>query len=721
MSINGTAENDLIDVDLDYPIHGIAVYGKDGKSAYQYATEAGYTGTEEEFAEKLAGGGNVDLTGVVKSVNGKTPDKNGNVEITVPDSGGNVELDTTLTQEGKAADSKAVGDAIGQLSDLHSGGKSHTEWTKGAIGSTTGKNQSGATRIRTSWFLHESVKSFTPATGYKYMVFVYSKEDGSFVGILNGTEIINTSKWLTEKTDVSTQSKQYLFRVVLAKTDDGTISATDGTNLNIDYYTDYSLSVGGVPADSKTVGNYVEDQKIHGVVDLNRFANEGSAETNGITCNRNLDGAWTVNGTATGTTLCRIMSNYPAEGNKTYFVDMALCPVPIRIYWKFADGTDKATDVVKSGYVKSPENTVALIYGFFFRSGDTYENVTAKCKFLSLPSDSLNVMGALASTNDETDRTADIEFMLQTFGECRLMAGNYYVRDIHVPDESIVSGCGRKTKIYLYGEGAGNCFVLGSGCTIKDMELVDPYDESVIVPPSNLERNGILFENTPTKKGTIANCHIRNFNGSGIKLTNTGMGSMNGMNISDCEIENCYYGINIAEYSEFHRITNVSMTQNRFGCVNNGGNNQFACCGFNSNMYNFVIDNSNGDKINNSHGACVGCNFHHAASSDPKRSVMIKGSTSGYLFSGCHFDNGRTLIENSTRIVFDGCNFMKEFELFVDGQGSKDGVNEGNLIIFNGSTFRNTFESIGLSNGADRNGIKFVGCFYQDGTEVNPN
>lgn len=33
-----------------------------------------------------------DLTGVVKSVNGKTPDENGNVEITIPDSSQNVDL-----------------------------------------------------------------------------------------------------------------------------------------------------------------------------------------------------------------------------------------------------------------------------------------------------------------------------------------------------------------------------------------------------------------------------------------------------------------------------------------------------------------------------------------------------------------------------------------------------------------------------------------------------
>lgn len=40
-------------------------------------------------AAKPCGGSNVDLTGYVKSVNGKKPDENGNVEIAIPDSGGN--------------------------------------------------------------------------------------------------------------------------------------------------------------------------------------------------------------------------------------------------------------------------------------------------------------------------------------------------------------------------------------------------------------------------------------------------------------------------------------------------------------------------------------------------------------------------------------------------------------------------------------------------------
>ena len=68
--------------DTEGTVHEI--YALQGKSAYQYAVEGGYTGTEAEFAAKLA------------------------EEMPT--------VDDTLTQSGQAADAKAVGDAINLLS-----------------------------------------------------------------------------------------------------------------------------------------------------------------------------------------------------------------------------------------------------------------------------------------------------------------------------------------------------------------------------------------------------------------------------------------------------------------------------------------------------------------------------------------------------------------------------------------------------------------------------
>lgn len=79
--------------------------GADGKSAYQYAVEGGYTGTEEAFAAKMA------------------------AEIPA--------VDDTLTQVGQAADAAAVGEQLSNLSEeianIPSGGSGLTTAEKTAM------------------------------------------------------------------------------------------------------------------------------------------------------------------------------------------------------------------------------------------------------------------------------------------------------------------------------------------------------------------------------------------------------------------------------------------------------------------------------------------------------------------------------------------------------------------------------------------------------------
>lgn len=86
---------------LDNPVN---INGADGKSAYAYAQEAGYTGTETEFANKLAS----DSSGGVSSWNDLTDKPFGNVEIlpkttlTAPEeSPGEFLLETVTIEVGK--------------------------------------------------------------------------------------------------------------------------------------------------------------------------------------------------------------------------------------------------------------------------------------------------------------------------------------------------------------------------------------------------------------------------------------------------------------------------------------------------------------------------------------------------------------------------------------------------------------------------------------------
>ena len=57
----------------------------------QTKTKESIVAAINELAEKSSNSSG-DMKGVVRSVNGKTPDENGNVEISIPESGGNVDL-----------------------------------------------------------------------------------------------------------------------------------------------------------------------------------------------------------------------------------------------------------------------------------------------------------------------------------------------------------------------------------------------------------------------------------------------------------------------------------------------------------------------------------------------------------------------------------------------------------------------------------------------------
>ena len=96
--------------------------GADGKTAYAYAQEGGYTGTEVEFAAKLA----QDMPTALPNpqpitINGQRYDGSEAVTVTVSSEGGGtpVEIDDTLTQSGKAADAKAVGDQLSALNEAN--------------------------------------------------------------------------------------------------------------------------------------------------------------------------------------------------------------------------------------------------------------------------------------------------------------------------------------------------------------------------------------------------------------------------------------------------------------------------------------------------------------------------------------------------------------------------------------------------------------------------
>ena len=160
-----------------------------------------------------------------------------------------------------------------------------------------------------------------------------------------------------------------------------------------------------------------------------------------------------------------------------------------------------------------------------------------------------------------------------------------------MPDNATLSGLGTASKLILDTKiKSGYTVKIGSLSCIKDLSVMGA-EEFIEVPQSVGERHGILFKGNATPKhwhgqprnSIITNCIISSFTGGGLTCIDTGYSTNASLTASNCHILYCGACINIPHYSEYHEFTNMLCTDSLYGCINNGGNNVFTNCGFNSN------------------------------------------------------------------------------------------------------------------------------------------
>jgi len=310
--------------------------------------------------------------------------------------------------------------------------------------------------------------------------------------------------------------------------------------------------------------------------------------------------------------------------------------------------------------------------------------------------------------------TEAIEEKLNTMGACRLGSGMYYVRGIKMPKGTALFGMGSSTKVVLMPEiESGAAIYLGGFCTVKDLAVLGA-EENIELPESVGDRHGIAYvsdanstnwdEPHHPRNSVIESCFISSFTGGGIYGKDTGYSIHCAMTVSNCHIINCGAGIDLAHFSEYHQFTNVLCCENLYGCINNGGNNDFVNCGFNANKTGFLIDNSRGQSNNNSHGSVVGCTFNHS-DNNTGIGIILLGAFNGYVFSGCQMFYSKIVVENSKNILFTGFNFGGKMDIKIKDSG---------LVMFNGNMF------LGQPSVVNENTelLKFVNCFNKDGSEI---
>ena len=319
----------------------------------------------------------------------------------------------------------------------------------------------------------------------------------------------------------------------------------------------------------------------------------------------------------------------------------------------------------------------------------------------------------LPATGDTTDRTGDIQTMLNTTGICRLGPGDFYVTGVELPTYGMLIGSGAKTRVILAASvTSGYAVKLGNYSCAKDMRIVGATSSYTPVEAVGT-RHGVTFEATatassPTYKysATVENLWILDFAGAGIMCSATGQQVDQSLIATDCHIKRCDAGIYIPILSEFHHFTNMNVTHCYHGVICNGGNCLFTNCNFSRDIIGVEI----GSTQNNAHGVFSACKIAHSGANNDGVALKVDGSELCENFNGISFDYGQIVVTGSKGLMFNGCRL---------GRGVSIDVTGSQAIIFNACIIRDPsqIDHVTSTNSTTR----FVACYDSlTGAEYNP-
>ena len=298
----------------------------------------------------------------------------------------------------------------------------------------------------------------------------------------------------------------------------------------------------------------------------------------------------------------------------------------------------------------------------------------------------------LPSTNDNTDRSADITRYLVDYGYCFLGPGKFVIYNtINMPEGTSLMGMGSGTILQLADDSPADIAVnVGTLCTVSNMQIVGHSTDLPYESYTQGSRKGValLGDYTTFGQGTyshnfakLSNLTIKNFNHSGIwAYRNDGMASFLATNI---DILRCHTGINIELFSEFHSFSNIRCRWCNIACVMQGGNNLFSNCHFDVNLMGIKIDGEETALVNADHSSFTNCSICHS-DNNIGYAIYAQRSTFGMCFSNCQFWYGKIYMHTCTSYKFSN-NILSGIEVEI--------VNSNN-ISFLGNLFKDTTPSI---------------------------
>lgn len=444
-------------------------------------------------------------------------------------------------------------------------------------------------------------------------------------------------------------------------------------------------TIRSIPSDYTALSNSVLKLEDYNSFNVQPELNGTSGTNNGITYTKNSDGTWTLDGTAINEEFsARNLANYNnalpdiLHAGRKYFIRFNGATAPIQIYFYKNGTTSKIEDFTNDGEFRIPGDCNGILIRFRIPNGTTFNNETVNYEIIS--STPFTDESDLQPTNDTTDRTAEIITILEKYGVCRLAPGKYYANNIVMPENTALIGSGYSTHlIHSTTSDITPVIHISKGNLVRDLTI---WGSETSINVDDLGNYiGILFSanysgGDESTFCTIDSIRIYYCSRSGLACSNTSINYAKGVYVNNVHINGCHVGIDIGEYSEFNKFTNVSIAWCWYACINNAGNNAFTACTFHATNTGFYI---NGNSNNSGHGILNGCTFAHIGSNEG-RAIYITKCLNGFVITNCQIWYNSVVIVSSNGVQIQNCEFGRDQHIEVLA---------GNLTLINGCTFQN--------------------------------
>ena len=298
----------------------------------------------------------------------------------------------------------------------------------------------------------------------------------------------------------------------------------------------------------------------------------------------------------------------------------------------------------------------------------------------------------LIPTGDGTDVANDIKRILSSFGECKLIDGDYYVSGIDMPEKTKLIGNGANTRVILNSNvTSGSAVKMANACSVENLSIIGSTEEITFTQGDITSihigtRHGILWKGEATGdtsssannthfQGIVSNCWISSFTGGAITCESTGYSIIGGLTATSCKITNCGAGINISWWSEYNCFKGITACRCYYGCINNAGNNVFNGCNFSGNEVGFYMyggtdkcvlsDGTVATSRNDGHGIAFGCTFNHCGlfETNAGYAIYARSIAAGFVFTSFQIQNCKVFFRLCSRIMLNDGNFGNDIDI----------------------------------------------------------